>query len=59
MRLIQLCRRPLPKAGFLFSGTGSAGDDVLIGGDGDDVLEGGPGSDLLDEGPGNNLLIQD
>jgi Ca2+-binding RTX toxin-like protein len=37
---------------------GSSGDDVLLGGDGDDVLIGGPGTDVLDGGSGDNVVIQ-
>ena len=49
------------------TGSGGAGDDVLIGGDGndvllgddgDDVLIGGPGVDVLDGGAGDNVVIQ-
>ena len=36
--------------------TGTAGDDVLVGGRGDDVLCGGGGDDVLRGGPGDDVL---
>jgi Ca2+-binding RTX toxin-like protein len=47
----------LPAGGIAVHGFGSAGDDVLLGGDGDDVLGGGDGSDVIFAGSGDNVAL--
>ncbi|MBI4183883.1 MAG: hypothetical protein HY521_07815 [Proteobacteria bacterium] len=39
--------------------TGTAGNDVMVGGRGDDTLDGGAGSDTLIGGAGDDLFIYD